>query len=216
MFNPGTVSCLKRSEGTKKLWITSTARKLTSTSRSTGKYIVPVTTSSFAAGSDVFNPTAASPPADGSISFGLVAPYFPSGPGYRKYQANCIPVTSTCTAPGPAWSKRWLAHTRLPIRFNPTKSTVVSTVQTISRLVLPCEYCTGGEEGCSRYFQTRYPKESCAARKTIPINTKVRASCPSMNFAASAAPTGSHQVLATKKYVLIREISQITASNRRP
>ena len=35
----------------------------------------------FRAGSDVSRPTAASPPAEGSISFGLVAPYFPSGPG---------------------------------------------------------------------------------------------------------------------------------------
>ncbi len=37
-----------------------------------------------------------------------------------------------------------------------------------------------------------------------------------MKPAASAAPTGNHQVLATKKYVLTNVISQMTASNARP
>src|ERR1700736_6293449 len=37
-----------------------------------------------------------------------------------------------------------------------------------------------------------------------------------MNPAASAAPTGNHQVLATKKYVLINVISHMTTINARP
>src|SRR3984893_16186582 len=37
-----------------------------------------------------------------------------------------------------------------------------------------------------------------------------------MKPAASAAPTGNHQVFATKKYVLTNVISQMTASNARP
>ena len=63
-----------------------------------------------------------------------------------------MPVTSTCTAPGSAASKRWLAQTLLPIRFNPMKRIAVSIVHTTSSLVLPCEYATGGDEGVSRYF----------------------------------------------------------------
>src|SRR5579863_269804 len=50
----------------------------------------------------------------------------------------------------------------------------------------------------------------------MPISTNVSANCPSMNFVAAEAPTGSHQVLATKKYVLAKVISQITAINARP
>ena len=46
--------------------------------------------------------------------------------------------------------------------------------------------------------------------------TKVRANCASIQPAAADAPTGSHQVLATKKYVLTRVISQIKTSNARP
>src|SRR5579863_8602811 len=37
-----------------------------------------------------------------------------------------------------------------------------------------------------------------------------------MNPAAAEAPTGSHQVFATKKYVLAKVISQITTSNASP
>src|SRR2546423_15079274 len=37
-----------------------------------------------------------------------------------------------------------------------------------------------------------------------------------MKPVAADAPTGSHQVLATKKYVLTRVISQIKTSNARP
>src|SRR5580704_11594553 len=37
-----------------------------------------------------------------------------------------------------------------------------------------------------------------------------------MPAAAAEAPTGSHQVLAIKKYVLTRVISQITSSRTRP
>ena len=45
---------------------------------------------------------------------------------------------------------------------------------------------------------------------------KVRVNCRSINPADAAAPTGSHQVLATKKYVLASVISQINNSNARP
>src|SRR5713226_1708629 len=76
--------------GIKKLWMTSCARKITSISRFTGTTIVPVTTSSFDAGSFGSKPKAASPPAEASSSSGFVAPNFPSGPGYRKYHANGI------------------------------------------------------------------------------------------------------------------------------
>src|SRR5258708_31680149 len=48
------------------------------------------------------------------------------------------------------------------------------------------------------------------------MSTNVRANCPSIKPAAWAAPTGSHHVLETKKYVLARVISQITTSNARP
>src|SRR6266568_6345290 len=45
---------------------------------------------------------------------------------------------------------------------------------------------------------------------------KVRVNWRSMNAADAAAPKGSHQVLATKKYVLANVISQIKSSNARP
>ena len=67
------------------------------------------------------------------------------------------------------------AHTLLPIRFSPMNRIAVSTVHTTSSVVFPCEYETGGEDGVSRYFQTMYPSPSCAARKTMPMITKVRA-----------------------------------------
>src|SRR5579871_4263268 len=38
----------------------------------------------------------------------------------------------------------------------------------------------------------------------------------SMKPVAAEAPTGNHQVLATKKYVLTRVITQINSSNARP
>src|SRR5579871_927808 len=61
-----------------------------------------------------------------------------------------------------------------------------------------------------------YPSPNCAARNTIPIRMNVSVNCPSIHCAAAAAPAGSHQVLATKKYVLIRVISQIKTINARP
>src|SRR5580692_7008993 len=45
---------------------------------------------------------------------------------------------------------------------------------------------------------------------------KVMVNWRSMNPAAADAPTGSHQVLATKKYVLIKVISHIKTINARP
>src|SRR5947207_11073524 len=48
------------------------------------------------------------------------------------------------------------------------------------------------------------------------MRISVRVNCPSINPVAAEAPTGSHQVLATKKYVLAKVISQITTSNARP
>jgi hypothetical protein len=44
----------------------------------------------------------------------------------------------------------------------------------------------------------------------------VSVNCPSMKPVAAEAPTGSHQVLATKNYVLVRVISQINTINARP
>src|ERR1035437_267786 len=61
-----------------------------------------------------------------------------------------------------------------------------------------------------------YPSPSCAARKTTPMMMKVRVNCRSINPAAEAAPTGSHHVLASKKYVLASVISQINSINARP
>src|SRR5215472_2195487 len=50
----------------------------------------------------------------------------------------------------------------------------------------------------------------------MPIMMKVSLNWPSIHPAAAEAPTGSHQVLATKKYVLTRVISQIKAKSARP
>src|ERR1700681_1255428 len=61
-----------------------------------------------------------------------------------------------------------------------------------------------------------YPSPSWAGRKTTPMMMKVSANWLSIQCAAAEAPTGSHQVLATKKYVLAKVISQITSSNARP
>src|SRR5580704_3850701 len=49
MARPGTASCLKRMAGIKKLWMTSSARRITSISRFTGTYMVPATRSCFEA-----------------------------------------------------------------------------------------------------------------------------------------------------------------------
>src|SRR5215471_15182436 len=169
MTRPGTASCLKRMEGTKKLWITSCARRMTSTSWFTGTNMVLVTTSSLDAGSVVSRPSAPSPPEDASSSSGFVVPNFPSGPGYRKYHANCMPVTSTRTAPGSAGRNRSEAQMELLIRFNPTNNTAVSTVQTISMVTLPWEYCTSRAPLRSRYIHTSAPSDNCAATNTMPM-----------------------------------------------
>src|SRR6266849_11004446 len=101
--------------------------------------MVPVTTSSLDAASVVSRPIAASPPADASINSGLVAPNLPSGPAYRKYHANCIPVTSHCRAQGSAGRKRSDAQIELLIKFSQMNKIVVNTVQIISSVLLPCE-----------------------------------------------------------------------------
>src|SRR5712692_7148046 len=128
--------------------------------------MVPVTTSSLDAGSLLSSPNAPSPPADASSSSGFVAPNFPSGPGYRKYQANCMPVTSTRTAFSSAARNRSDAQIELLIRFIPTKSTAVSTAQTSPSVVFPCQGSGLEEQPLSRYVQTRNPMESCAATNT--------------------------------------------------
>src|SRR3974390_2720749 len=50
----------------------------------------------------------------------------------------------------------------------------------------------------------------------IPMRTNVTENCRSMAAAAVDAPTGNHQVLATKKYVLTNVISQIKQRRTRP
>src|SRR5215471_6060586 len=45
---------------------------------------------------------------------------------------------------------------------------------------------------------------------------KVSVNCRSIKPVAAEAPAGSHQVLATKKYVLTNVISQIRTINARP
>ncbi len=96
------------------------------------------------------------------------------------------------------------------------KRTAVSTVHTISSFVFPCEYDTGGEVGVSRYLHTMYPSAKLRRDEYDPHDHECERELVSIQAAAAEAPTGSHQVLATKKYVLIRVISQIKASNARP
>src|SRR5204862_196018 len=72
-----------------------------------------------------------------------------------QFHANCIPVTSTGTALASAARNRSAAQIELLARFNPTNRIVVSTVQTTSSVVFPCEYDAFWEEPPSRYFQTR-------------------------------------------------------------
>src|SRR5712692_2634762 len=122
--------------------MTSCARKITSISRFTGTTIVPVTTSSLDAGSLVSRPSAASPPAAASSSSGFVAPNLPSGPGYRKYQANCIHVTSTRTALASGALIGSTAEMERAATLQASEGTAVSPVQTTSRGVLGGAYAT--------------------------------------------------------------------------
>jgi len=56
-----------------------------------------------------------------------------------------MPVTSTCTVPATPRQKRWLAHTLLPIRFNPTNEWCEAP-STLLPLTLRANYAMGAKK----------------------------------------------------------------------
>src|SRR5438132_157070 len=92
---PGTASCFIRKFGRKKLWITSTERTRTSMGRLAIMWSsLRTTTLVLVAGSFGSSPSGLA----GETNLGSNRANRPSGPGYRTYQKNCLPVTSTTWA----------------------------------------------------------------------------------------------------------------------
>src|SRR5215510_728318 len=116
---PGTASCFKRNDGTKKLWMTSLLRSTTLTTLFTG------TCSSLSA------PCRSLSVLSSAVSNTL------SGPGYAKPHANWLAVTRTCTSGGGTFA---LMSAQVVLLTNqmPTNTIAGMIVQVSSNAVLPC------------------------------------------------------------------------------